>query len=207
MWRANHILLCLYCVGSADALRLPARASAIRLSAAATSPATMPLLDAISQAGVVGVEASDEQQAKVEQLASSLSGTGDDKAQSRIPLSGTYELLYSMSKGGSSGKVGPLTGSVTQIIVDEKNFINQVALFGGAVTVQLHAQREILDDNRIRVSFVETVFILFGNEVKRSPAKGTGVWEQLYVEKSPDGSARLRVMRTPSLFVLRQKVA
>ena len=68
-------------------------------------------------------------------------------------------------------------------------------------------QREILDDNRIRVSFVETVFILFGTEVKRSPAKGTGVWEQLYVEKSPDGSARLRVMRTPSLFVLRQKVA
>ena len=54
---------------------------------------------------------------------------------------------------------------------------------------------------------VETVFMLFGIELKRSPAKGQGVWEQVYVERGLDGSAQLRVMRTPSLFVLRQKAA
>ena len=37
-----------------------------------------------------------------------------------------------------------LSSAVTQIIVDEKNFINQVELFGGALTVQLNAEREIL---------------------------------------------------------------
>ena len=62
-----------------------------------------------------------------------------------------------------------------------------------------------IDDNKIRVSFVETVFKLFGNEVKRQPTEGTGVWKQLYVESGQDGSAKLRVMRTPSLFVLRQR--
>lgn len=171
----------------------------------ASSPTTMPLLDALAEAGPVGVDASEEQQAKIEQLASDLAGTGYDAAQALIPLAGTYDLLYSMAKGGSNGKVGPFVGKVTQIIEDDKNFINRVELFGGVLTVSLHAQREILDDNKIRVQFVETAFSLFGNEVKRSPTNGAGVWEQLYVERGLDGSAKLRVMRTPSLFVLRQR--
>ena len=90
-------------------------------------------------------------------------------------------------------------------MVDEKNFINQVSLFGGAVIVQLNAQREVIDDNKIKVEFVETVFKIFGKEVKRQPTKGKGVWEQVYVERGQDGSAALRVMRTPSLFILRQR--
>ena len=68
--------------------------------------------------------------------------------------------------------------------MDETGFINQVELFGGALTnSQLHAKREVIDDDRIRVSFVETVFMLFGIELKRSPAKGQGVWEQVYVSE------------------------
>ena len=90
-------------------------------------------------------------------------------------------------------------------MVDEKNFINQVSLFGGAVVVQLNAQREVIDDKKIKVEFVETVFKIFGKEVKRQPTKGKGVWEQVYVERGQDGSAALRVMRTPSLFILRQQ--
>ena len=199
------ILFALLVVGTTDALRLNVPAGRSRPLCMAVS--TMPLLDAISEAGVVGCDATEEQQAKVERLASELAGTGYDGAQAKVPLSGTYELLYSMSKGGSSGKVGPLVGKVTQIIVDETGFINQVELFGGALTIQLHAKREVIDDDRIRVSFVETVFMLFGIELKRSPAKGQGVWEQVYVERGLDGSAQLRVMRTPSLFVLRQKAA
>ena len=71
--------------------------------------------------------------------------------------------------------------------------------------MQLYAEREVLGDDKIRVSFVETVFKLFGNEVKRQPTQGKGVWEQLYVEAGADGTAALRVMRTPSLFILRQR--
>merc|ERR1712115_114104 len=108
-----------------------------------------------------------------------------------------------MAKGGSNGKVGPLTGKVCQIILDETNFINQVSLLGGALVVSLYAKREILDDHRIKVSFVETAFKLFGKEVKRQATKGQGVWKQLFVETGADGrSAGLRVMRAPSLFIL-----
>jgi len=121
-----------------------------------------------------------------------------------VPLAGTYELLYSMAPGGSNGKVGPLVGRVTQIINDEVRFINQVSLLGGALVIALHAERKVLDDSRIRVSFVETAVSLFGQEVTRRPTKGAGVWEQLHVETGSDGTAKLRVMRTPSLFVLRQ---
>ena len=91
--------------------------------------------------------------------------------------------------------------------MDEASFINQVSLFGGALVVQLHAQREVIGDDSIRVDFVETVFSLFGQEVRRQPTTGKGVWKQLYVEAAADGSAALRVMRTPSLFVLRQRSA
>jgi hypothetical protein len=93
---------------------------------------------------------------------------------------------------------------VSQVVVDETRFINQVQLFG-ALTIQLHAERVVLSDERIRVTFVETAFQLFGLELARRPAKGSGVWEQVYVERGPDGTAALRVMRTPSLFVLRQR--
>jgi len=149
----------------------------------------------------VGVDASEEQQARVEAEATALAGTYGDQAL--IPLSGTYDLLYSMSKGGSSGKVGPFAGAVSQVILDEKRFINQVEL--GPLTIQLYAERDVIDSNRIRVSFVETVVSAWGRELKRSPTSGKGVWEQVFVEKGEDGSAALRVMRTPSLFVLRQR--
>ena len=62
--------------------------------------------------------------------------------------------------------MGPFVGKVSQVIVDEKSFINQVELFGGALTVQLNAEREIIDDVRIRVTFVETCFRIFGQEVR-----------------------------------------
>jgi hypothetical protein len=84
--------------------------STIALQASSTQ--TRPLLDAISDAGVVGVLASDEQQLAVEAAAAALEGMGAEPAQARVPLGGTYDLLYSMAKGGSNGKVGPFIGKV-----------------------------------------------------------------------------------------------
>ena len=128
------------------------RSTSVRRAAVlkASSKETLPLLDAIEEAGVVGVAATEEQQERVEGLTAALKGKSIDAAQARIPLRGTYDLLYSMSKGGSNGKIGPFVGAVTQIIVDETKFINQVELFN-ALTVQLHAEREVLSDDRIRV--------------------------------------------------------
>ena len=208
---ARALALLLLLADSADSMRVKPGAApyrrnrAITASAAALSKIPEPLLAALAESGPVGVDTTEEQQDTIEKLASALDGQGADEAQANVPLKGTYDLLYSMAKGGSNGKVGPFVGAVTQIILDEKNFINQVSLFGGAVIVQLYAEREIIADDKIRVSFVETVFNIFGQEVKRQPTSGKGVWQQLYVERGADGSASLRVMRTPSLFVLRQR--
>lgn len=170
---------------------------------ACSAAGVAPLLAACTTAGQVGLDATEDEQAAVTAAAEALQGQGA-KSPARVPLAGTYDLLYSASKGGSSGKLGPLTGKVTQIITDDTNFINRVEI--GPLRVSLSAERKVLDDERIRVSFVETAFCLFGVELLRKPTKGAGVWQQVYVEDGgADGSASLRVMNTPSLFVLKQR--
>jgi hypothetical protein len=133
-------ILCLI-VASAHAFVLPAtpqqqvkRTPCVR----ALAPSVMPFLDAIKAAGVVGVDAPEDAQARCEEMAVALSKEVEHgSAAARVPLAGTYDLLYSMAKGGSNGKVGPFVGRVSQIILDEKAFINQVELFNGFLTVQL----------------------------------------------------------------------
>ena len=84
-------------------------------------------------------------------------------------------------------------------MVDETRFINAVELFGGAVKISLLAEREVLDGTRIRVTFRETVGALLGKELFRKEISGSGVWVQRYVDDE------LRVMNTPSVFVLRRR--
>ena len=66
-----------------------------------------------------------------------------------MPLIGVHDLLFSMAKGGSNGKLGPLTGAVTQTFLNEKQFVNAVEL--GPVKIKLKAEREVLDRERVRV--------------------------------------------------------
>ena len=115
------------------------------------------------------------------------------------PLEGTYDLLFCTAPGGSNGKVGPFVGKVTQEFVDGQRFINAVSLFRGAVKVSLFAERDVIADDRIKVTFKETGVALFGNELFRKELKGSGVWKQRYVDDD------LRVMNTPSIFVLKKR--
>lgn len=169
--------------------------------AAVACSGVSPLLEAAARAGPVGTDAADADRTAVEAAAEALRGRGASEP-ARVPLRGTYELLYSGSAGGSSGKLGPFTGAVTQIIEGDTAFINRVEL--GPLQVSLRAEREVLDGERIRVTFVSTAVKLFGLQVLEKPTSGAGVWSQCYVEAGSDGSAALRVMNTPSLFVLRQ---
>jgi len=146
---------------------------------------------------------------KIERVVDALPQTKNPTA---IPLTGSHELLFSMAKGGSNGKVGPFVGKVNQIFVDDTNFINQVTL--GPLKVELLATREIVDDKRVRVTFKKTRFNLFGNTLKETETKvrgdlkvvkymtltllqGSGVWTIKFFE---DG---LRIMDTPSLFIIK----
>jgi len=144
-----------------------------------------------------GVGVSEELKVEVDEAAAALAPfCGAQPA--RVPLSGVWDLVYCTAPGGSSGKVGPVVGDVTQTFVDERRFVNAVELFG-AVKVALEAEREVVDDTRIRVTFKATAFSIFGQELFRRPTSGSGVWVQRYVDDN------LRVMDTPSLFVLRKR--
>ena len=186
-------------------LRATPRSSAVVLDG---SGSTIGLADASKQALVAacqsappnGVGASEEEVAAVEAAIQALEPfCAEQPAQA--PLTGAYDLLFSTAKGGSNGKVGPFVGKVTQTFVDELNFINAVELFGGAVKISLFAEREVLDDTRIRVTFRETAAQAFGKELFRKSITGSGVWKQRFVDDD------LRVMMTPSIFILRKQVA
>lgn len=74
--------------------------------------------------------------------------------------------------------------------------------------IKLMAERTVLDDTRIRVVFRETTVRLFGVwNVLRKETQGKGVWKYLFagvVENEEGNKMFLRVMETPSLFVIKQ---
>ena len=113
-----------------------------------------------------GVDASEERQSEIEAAIEALQPLCPP-APARRPLEGIYDLAYSSAKGGSNGKVGPFVGKVTQEFVDGLRFINAVTL--GPAKISLYAEREVLDDERIRVTFKETGVSLFGKELVRKP--------------------------------------
>eukprot|EP00930_Biecheleria_cincta_P021434 TRINITY_DN15895_c0_g1_i2.p1 TRINITY_DN15895_c0_g1~~TRINITY_DN15895_c0_g1_i2.p1 ORF type:complete len:447 (-),score=72.42 TRINITY_DN15895_c0_g1_i2:120-1460(-) len=143
-----------------------------------------------------GVEASEEVKQKVESAAASLTSLCPANP-ARMPLTGVWDLLYCTAPGGSSGKLGPFVGDVTQTFVDEVRFVNAVEL--GPLRIALEAERAVIDDYKIQVTFKEMAICFVGSELFRMPAKGQGVWQQRYVDDN------LRVMNTPSLFVLRKR--
>ena len=176
---------------------------------------TAPLFSAIAAAGQVGADASAEEQAAVIACAEELAGHGAPQP-ARAPLVGRWDLLYSDSTKVNipgltgAGKVGPnarcegppwTVGEVCQLFFDESKYVNQVAF--GFVATRLYATRTVIDRLRIRVSFTHASFSFFGLELPSFPAEGGGVWEHVYVDS--ESSPTLRVMKTPSLFVL-QKV-
>mmetsp|Transcript_13866 Transcript_13866/g.26436 ORF Transcript_13866/g.26436 Transcript_13866/m.26436 type:complete len:240 (+) Transcript_13866:160-879(+) len=164
------------------------------------------LLATCAEYGQIGSKLTENQRSTVDDLASSLSSYSDP-APAQIDLRGTHELIYSAAPGGSSGALGPLVGKVSQTFLDDVRFINRVELFGGIVKIELYAERKVLDESRIRVKFKETVFSLFGNEVKRGDVKGSGVWNYKFSGLvNVDGEKMLlRVMETPSTFVIVQR--
>ena len=90
-------------------------------------------------------------------------------------------------------------GAVTQTFLDELNFINAVR-FGDVLKISLYAERQIMDDDRIKVTFKRTgVSVLGGRfgpwrELFRKEISGSGVWKQRYVSED----ASIRVMDTVS---------
>jgi hypothetical protein len=168
-------------------------------------PVVLEIIERARSLGPVGVNCSPEEQESLLEQAKEIVALSDDKP-ARSQLTGLHNLVYSAAPGGSSGKIGPFVGKVKQEFVDDLTFYNTVEF--GPLKITLRAEREVKSDTAIKVTFRETTVTLFGNEITRKSIENSGgVWKCLFsgVVTSPEGRRKLvRVMETPSLFVLEQ---
>lgn len=176
------------------------------------------LLTTCRNYGQIGSKLTEDQRTEIDTIVSSLSQYSDP-SPAKIPLTSNngerHELIYSAAPGGSSGAIGPLVGKVSQSFLNETQFINRVELLNGVFKIELHAERKVLDDSRIRVVFKETAVSVFGREVVRKEAKGSGVWKYEFggLVNVPKNGGRegeeevlfMRVLKTPSTFVIVQR--
>lgn len=164
------------------------------------------LLSQAKQVGQVGSMATEEERSTMENLAQAVEKSSDLKP-ARYPLEGIHNLVYSAAPGGSSGKVGPIVGKVTQVFEEGETFYNRVEV--GPLMISLKAKREIKSNTAIKVTFLQMTINVFGQKVMQKELPGTsgGVWKVKFVGKIKDGNGNeklVRVMETPSLFVLEQ---
>jgi len=180
------------------------------LSSGAVADGNGKILEVLNTAGTVGQVgylASEEDQRKMEEIAADLIPFSLEKP-ARVPLTGEHNLVYSAAEGASSGRVfGNVVGKVSQLFENDEIFYNRVNF--GPLQIALRAKREIMNDSTIKVSFLETSFNLFGRTLKKSEVKGGGVWKVKFVGKVEDENGKeklVRIMETPSLFVLEQEL-
>ena len=110
-------------------------------------------------------------------------------AQSEL-LDGTWHLLYTSTKGGSAGKLGPFVGAVTQVMdLGAASYANNVRLRGVRATLDAHW--ETLDPTTWKVIFDTITIRVLGRRLlsKPFPPTATGIWRMTYLD------SRLRVLR------------
>jgi len=140
-------------------------------------------------------------------------GIEDEVAPARVPLVGVHNLVYSDSDGSSSGKIfGPIYGRVTQVFVDDVVFRNRVDL--GPLRLALTAERKVMDDRDIQVTFKSVCVELFGQRLVEKTIDGGGTWKMIHVGKvrvdggDDEGDRKkeklVRIFEAPSLFVIEQ---
>lgn len=162
------------------------------------------VLELARELGPVGSYRTEQEQQELLDLAKKL-GSYSAAKPARAMLDGVHSLIYSAAPGGSSGKLlGPVYGKVQQEFVDGITFINSVKL--GPLRIALTAERKIMNDTRIKVTFKQTKVSLFGKTMLDKEITGGGVWDCIFTGQVTDqGQEKLiRVMETPSLFVIEQ---
>jgi hypothetical protein len=124
----------------------------------------------------------------------------------RIPLTGEHKLIYSDTPF-SPQYIGPFKTCTTQAFVDERNLLNIQQL--GPLKIEFQAEREIMDDKRIKLFFRRYNISLFGVDVSKQDIDAKGVWKMVFVGEVEMEGRRffLRVMRTPNLYILLKELS
>ena len=168
------------------------------------------LLTLSRKIGPVGSLASEESRNELNEIAQKLTKIKGDPNPAKAPLRGIHNLVYSAAPGGSSGRLfGPFYGKVTQeFFEDDKTFINSVKI--GPIEISLQAEKRIKDGKTNVVKFLKSKVSVFGNTVLDKDIKGGGTWKYLYMGEYEDSNGQkklLRVMETPSLFIIEQPIS
>jgi hypothetical protein len=119
-------------------------------------------------------------------------------------LEGEHRLIYIDSER-TPQYIGPFKGTTTQYFIDDEKFENRLSL--GPIQIALSALRQRMDGLRMKVKFQSFAVKVFGNEIVKKELKQQGVWKMVFVGEvddvgDPQKKILLRVMRTPSLYIL-----
>ena len=141
-----------------------------------------------------GLACSDAEAAELDEIICMLEAQNPTTAPAESALlDGTWRLVYTSTKGGSAGKLGPFVGSVKQVMDlssgDGPSYYNEVKLRG--VRAQLDAHWETLDPQRWKVIFDTLSVYVLGKRVveKPFPPGQTGIWRMTYLDD------KMRVLR------------
>ncbi len=137
-----------------------------------------------------------------------------------VPLVGEHRLIYTDTER-TPQYIGPIKGDTTQYFFDHENeneaskqqnlFQNRLTLFNpNILQIALTAERQIMDENRIKVIFQKFEVKALGIKVVEKELKQSGVWKMVFVGEvdintsSSSGGKKmlLRIMRTPNLYIL-----
>ena len=168
------------------------------------------LLRYARKVGPVGSLATERERERVKELARTLTSQNGIDNPAKFPLRGTHDLVYSAAPGGSSGRLfGPVYGKVTQeFLEDDKTFINAVQI--GPIEISLQAEKSVKNNKTNVVKFRKSIIKVFGKTIVEKEIAGGGVWQYLFMGTVLDEKGRktlLRVMETPSLFIIEQPLA
>ena len=173
-------------------------------------------MEKISQAGTTdGTKIPSSQQESILDLAKKLGEEQEELLKGKtppveptsVPLKGLHPLIYCDSKTLNQS-VGPIPLKIQQNFIDSKRFQNVATAPGGWLQFTLSADREVMKQSRVKVSFRELNISLFGLDVVKKELKQQGIWKFLYCgEGIVDGRRMLvRVMLTPGLYILTQEL-
>mmetsp|Transcript_20560 Transcript_20560/g.55388 ORF Transcript_20560/g.55388 Transcript_20560/m.55388 type:complete len:211 (+) Transcript_20560:226-858(+) len=170
---------------------VPCQLLTVMASAAAVSSTVHPLKRSIvrlSRGTSNGLYADDSAAAQIGALAQLLAEENPTKDIASTPIiNGEWELVYTSTKGGSAGKLGPVVGRVEQHFdLDAGEYVNWVKVGpgdAGLVTGKLRATWEAVEDDLWEVTFQSISFKALGLPiVTDKPLSAKGVWRLAYID-------------------------
>lgn len=152
-----------------------------------------------------GVKASPEISKEIASIAEELESVNPSgKPATSNLLDGKWQLVYTTTRGGSAGELGPFVGDVFQEIdVDAGSYVNVLELLPLKAT--LGADWDVLGPDMWTVNFRNIAFSLAGFNLSQKTLEQTGTWRMTYLD---DDFRILRAQGRPdapfNLYVLKK---